>query len=85
MGKSAVMACTAAVEDVVLRHLRLQLGLLEQEGDQECRDAVASIIADENEHLESGKASASNSLLHAPLHTIVCLSTETVIWLGMRL
>jgi len=79
------MSCTVAVEDVVLRHLRDQLMVLEREGDTAARHAVAAIVADENVHLESGTAMGSTSPLYRPIHGLVAASTEAVIWLGMQL
>lgn len=83
-GKHAVMTCTAAVENVVLQHLKSQIRILSEPEDQEGLDAVRSIIADENEHHDSGVA-GQGGFLYKPIHTVVSVSTTFVIWLGMKL
>ena len=84
LGERGVMTCTAAVEDVVLRHLRSQIQVLRDVGDQEGLAAVMSIIADETEHHDSGMA-GSGGLLYKPIHLAVSAATGFVIWLGMKL
>jgi len=48
--KNSILACTVAVEDVVIRHLQHQLNVLEEIGDQSAFDAVSKIVADERSH-----------------------------------
>jgi 3-demethoxyubiquinol 3-hydroxylase len=84
-GASAIAATTVAVESVVLRHLEHQLTIL-QGIDPEAVAAISAIVAEEQQHHDQ-----SASHVHAGrfwlklLKPIVSASTETVIWLGMRL
>lgn len=85
LGKSGIMACTAAVETVVTRHLLKQTNELSREGDFEALKAVEAIVAEEIEHREVGAAEGRDDFLYKPLRIIVAASTSFVIWLGMRL
>jgi 3-demethoxyubiquinol 3-hydroxylase len=84
-GASAIAATTVAVESVVLRHLKHQLTTL-QGIDPEAVAAISAIVVEEQQHHDQ-----SASHVHAGrfwltlLKPIVSASTETVIWLGMRL
>ncbi len=85
LGSSAVAATTAAVEKVVLRHLNDQLSYL-RDTDERAYQAVSSIIADEKAHHDWARTSDTPSRFWmATLEPIVSMSTESVIWLGMRL
>lgn len=84
LGKRGVMACTAAVETVVLGHLRQQVAVLE-ETDPEASAAVRAIIADEEAHQYVGNSEGGDSLWFRPLRCVVAMSTEAVIWLGMKI
>lgn len=84
LGKHAVMTCTAAVEEVVLQHLKSQIRILSDAGDQEGLAAVRSIIADETEHHDSGVA-GSGGFLYRPIHAVISAATKFVIWLGITL
>ncbi|WP_078118462.1 demethoxyubiquinone hydroxylase family protein [Thiosocius teredinicola] len=84
-GRSSVMACTAAVETVVLRHLEDQLQALSALGDIEAYQAVSQIIQDEQAHQEAGRAERVECLFYKPFVAVVEAATEAVIWLGMRL
>ena len=85
LGPSAIAAATAAVESVVLRHLEQQILVL-QDHDASAVSAISAIVADEQQHhaqsLEHVQAGAFWPRLLTP---IVSVSTEAVIWLGMRL
>lgn len=85
MGKSGIMACTAAVETVVTGHLIHQMNQLRAEGEIEALNAVESIVAEELEHQEVGVVQGQNSILYKPLGRVVSVATASVIWLGMKL
>ena len=85
LGRKGVMACTAAVETVVTQHLSKQLIDLEADGDLEARGAVQAIVADEEHHRDSAVEEGFDCVFYKPLYSVVALSTESVIWLGMRL
>ncbi len=86
-GRSAIATTTVAVERVVLRHLQRQLNEL-RGVDDAAASAISSIVQEEQQHHDSsaahiqGRASAFWFRLLTP---VVAASTETVIWLGMRL
>lgn len=84
-GKKAIAATSVAVEHVVLRHLEQQL--IELAGhDAAAHEAVLAIIEDEKEHHDrSAQLLAEPNLWLRFLMPIVSWSTESVIWLGMRL
>lgn len=85
LGERAVMACTRAVETVVNRHLQEQLAHL-IDTDPQAHAAVASIVRDELEHRDvaAERVGADGPLTRA-VDAVVAISTESVIWLGMRL
>lgn len=84
-GRAAIAATTVAVERVVLAHLREQLRVL-GENDAEAAAAISQIVADEQEHHDRSAAQAAGDRFWtAILSPVVSLSTESVIWLGMRL
>lgn len=84
-GQTAIAATTVAVERVVLAHLREQLRMLDG-SDAEAVLAISRIIADEQEHHDrSATQAAGGKFWPAILSSVVALSTESVIWLGMRL
>lgn len=85
LGRAAIAATTVAVERVVLAHLREQLRTLEGI-DAEAVAAISRIVADEQEHHDrSATHAAEGKFWPAILSPVVALSTESVIWLGMRL
>lgn len=84
LGRRGVMACTAAVETVVLGHLHKQLQYLGPY-DAEAHAAVLSIIADEEAHRDVGEAEGGNSIWYRPVRVVVAHATEFVIWLGMKI
>jgi len=84
-GRGAIAATTVAVERVVLAHLKRQLEALEGR-DPEATAAVRAIVYDEQKHHDHAKAHATANLNWlAVLGPLVALSTEVVIWAGMRL
>lgn len=85
MGRAAIGATTMAVERVVLRHLDHQIATLASR-DAEAVRAIESIVADEQEHHdESAGHSITGTWRPRLLTPIVTVSTESVIWLGMKL
>jgi 3-demethoxyubiquinol 3-hydroxylase len=84
-GRAAIVATTVAVERVVLAHLREQLLALDGI-DVEAVAVISRIVADEQEHHDRSAAQAAKGKFWpAILSPLVALSTESVIWLGMRL
>ncbi|HEY4081693.1 MAG TPA: demethoxyubiquinone hydroxylase family protein [Burkholderiaceae bacterium] len=85
MGRAAIAATTVAVERVVLRHLRDQIERL-GESDASAVRAIQAIFAEEQQHHDQAAEHATQRgvWLHL-LQPVVSLSTETVIWLGMKL
>ena len=85
MGRQAIAATTVAVERVVLRHLREQISELEG-ADIPAVGAIRQIIADEEQHHDLARNQVHEHSLAARLiDPVVTVSTETVIWLGMKL
>lgn len=85
VGRTAIAATTVAVERVVLAHLREQLRVLDG-SDAEAAAAISHIVADEQEHHDrSATHAAEGKFWPAVLSPVVEISTESVIWLGMRL
>lgn len=84
-GPRAIAATTVAVERVVLRHLEHQIEALEGR-DEAAIHAIRAIVDEEREHHDRSAAHARAGriwlLLLAP---VVSVSTEAVIWVGMRL
>jgi len=84
LGSSAIAATTVAVESVVLRHLEQQIAQLRLI-DPSAVAAIVTIVDEEREHHD-------RSLVHARagrfwprvLTPLVSISTEAVIWVGMR-
>lgn len=85
LGRQAVAATTFAVESVVLGHLEKQLLIL-KDRDPEAYATVLDIVDEEREHHDHGKRLMEAGRFWLSLITpVVRFSTETVIWLGMRL
>ena len=85
LGSQAIASTTYAVESVVLGHLEQQIIALD-ETDKEARNTIADIVEEEQAHHDQGRALIETGKYWPALITpIVRLSTETVIWLGMRL
>ena len=85
LGRSAMAATTVAVERVVLRHLHEQIAVL-RDTDPAATLAIRSILAEEQHHHDQSAAHipASGFWLRV-LQPVVSLSTEAVIWAGMKL
>jgi 3-demethoxyubiquinol 3-hydroxylase len=84
-GRPAIAATTVAVEHVVLRHLKHQLGVLAGK-DESAVQAISKIVAEEQQHHDQSASHLVKSRFWLKLLTpIVAASTESVIWLGMRL
>jgi len=84
-GRRAIAATTVAVERVVLRHLAHQLQVLGSR-DAAATAAIASIVDEEQQHYDrSAFHSRAGGFWPAILTPIVSVSTELVIWAGMRL
>lgn len=84
LGKTGVMACTAAVETVVLNHLQQQLEYLHGVRDARAINAVAAILKDEIEHRDAG-AEGQHGLLYDCVYASVAPPTGWMIKLGMHL
>ncbi|MBV8633161.1 MAG: demethoxyubiquinone hydroxylase family protein, partial [Burkholderiaceae bacterium] len=85
LGGRAIAATTMAVERVVLTHLERQITELANQ-DAAAVATIEAIIADERAHHDLSVDSAGKqSVLSRALMAIVSFSTETVIWLGMKL
>jgi ubiquinone biosynthesis monooxygenase Coq7 len=83
-GSQAISVTTVAVERVVLKHLRAQLGELANE-DAEAVTAISSILIEEQQHHDqSAMHIHRESKLQNMLATFVSGATESVIWIGMR-
>lgn len=85
LGRGAIAATTVAVESVVLRHLEQQLVLL-SDSDPAAATAISAIVAEEQHHHDQSATRVQTDTLWTKVLTpIVSASTESVIWLGMRL
>ncbi|GAB2498838.1 demethoxyubiquinone hydroxylase family protein [Pseudoxanthomonas sangjuensis] len=84
-GRNAIAATSVAVESVVLRHLERQIADL-REDDPEAVVAISAIVAEEQQHHDlSASHLQANGFWSWIITPLVSASTETVIWLGMRL
>ena len=84
LGRRAIAATTVAVERVVLGHLRDQVARLT--GDEAAIAVISAIVNEEQEHHDRFAAQGrGGDVWSALLDPIVAASTETVIWLGMRM
>lgn len=85
LGKSAVSATTYAVERVVLRHLNEQISTLRSIDPAAC-EAISLILSEEQQHHDEALTGFDdNGLWSKTVVPIVTISTEWIIWLGMRL
>lgn len=83
LGSKAIVATTVAIERVVLRHLSHQLESLGD--DPAAQEIITDILGEEQEHLERSEAHDLAGFWPAIILQVVSRSTETVIWLGMKL
>jgi len=85
LGRRAIAATTVAIETVVLRHMHEQVAALDGI-DPAAADTLRDVIADEQQHHDaSGPHLASPGIWPRLIDPVVRVSTETVIWMGMRL
>lgn len=85
LGRRGIMACTWAVESVVINHLNEQLVYLKQANDKEALDTVQAIIDDEINHRDEGfTQGGTKNIWYQPLRCAISLFTEGVIRFGMR-
>lgn len=85
LGRHAIAATTVAVERVVLRHLEAQLRELAGR-DEAAVAAIAQIVDEERQHHDRSAAHLEPGRFWSRLLSpVVAASTESVIWLGMRL
>lgn len=83
-GKRGIMACTWAVESVVVDHLVNQLKYLKDKDDIEAYRAVSSILDDEQNHRDIGLEQGGKNFLFGPFRFVIGAFTEGVIRFGMR-
>jgi ubiquinone biosynthesis monooxygenase Coq7 len=84
-GRRAIAGTTVAVERVVLAHLKQQLGVLAGK-DEAAVEAISKIVAEEQQHHDQSAVHVGvGGFWQKVLTPIVATSTESVIWLGMRL
>lgn len=84
-GRASIAATTAAVEYVVLGHLKQQLAALAGNDESAVR-AISTIVAEEQQHHDQSMSHLAKSHFWPKVLTpVVAASTESVIWLGMRI
>ena len=84
-GGQAIAATTAAVERVVLEHLRQQL-LTVNGSDDQAAAAISAIVDEEQQHFDRSTSHLRPADFWSRLLSpVVAAATESVIWLGMRL
>ena len=84
-GRGAIAATTVAVERVVLSHLAHQRQVLAGQ-DGAAVEAINQIVEEEQQHHDHSAAHVRGRQFWPKVLTpIVAASTESVIWLGMRL
>ena len=85
LGTKGIMACTWAVESVVIAHLHKQLEYLSSEEDGAAYAVVKSILEDEVNHRDTGfNRGGTSNLFYSPFRFMVSTFTEGVIRFGMR-
>lgn len=85
LGRRGIMACTWAVESVVINHLHDQVTYLKDKGDMAALKAVENILEDEQNHRDTGfNEGGTENIWYQPLRFSVSLFTESVIRFGMR-
>ncbi|MGL4231574.1 MAG: demethoxyubiquinone hydroxylase family protein [Casimicrobium sp.] len=85
LGRKAIAGTTVAVEHVVLKHLSHQIEQL-HDNDVPAVEAIRAILDDEQSHHDrSAQHVDENDRWFRLLRPIVAVSTESVIWLGMKL
>ena len=61
LGRDFVMACTEAVESVIVDHYRDQLKELDKSKETELKKKISKFLADEDEHKETGANNITNN------------------------
>jgi 3-demethoxyubiquinol 3-hydroxylase len=85
LGRKGIMACTWAVESVVINHLKEQLLYLQSKSDNAAYEAVNAILEDEINHRDTGfDKGGTGNIWYQPFRSIVSFFTESVIRFGMR-
>ena len=85
LGRQFIAATTVAVERVVLEHLRLQLQELSGQ-DERAVAVISAIVEEEQQHHDQSASHLSGyRVLPQLIGHVVSASTESVIWLGMRI
>ena len=85
LGRRGIMACTWAVESVVINHLHNQVEYLKAKDDIAALEAVENILEDEKNHRDTGfNEGGTGNVWYQPLRFSVSLFTESVIRFGMR-
>ena len=85
LGRRGIMACTWAVESVVINHLHNQVEYLKEKDDIAALNAVEEILEDEKNHRDTGfNRGGTSNIWYQPLRFLVSLFTESVIRFGMR-
>ncbi|MFN7111399.1 MAG: demethoxyubiquinone hydroxylase family protein [Brevundimonas sp.] len=82
LGREAILACTAAVERTVHRHLNDQIAWTEMR-DPELHDTLKAIQVEEMAHLEYATQSR-RSAGFGWLELLISAATEGLIWLSTR-
>jgi len=85
IGSTGVMACTAAVETVVLEHLTRQLEHLRHTHDADAIAAIESILADELTHRDIARGGSLRGPLYRGVYRVAGAATAGVIAVGLRL
>jgi ubiquinone biosynthesis monooxygenase Coq7 len=85
VGRRGIMACTWAVESVVVNHLHNQIEYLESKQDVEALKTVQDILEDEQNHRDTGfQSGGASNVFYQPLRCVISLLTEVIIRFGMR-
>jgi len=85
LGRRGIMACTWAVESVVVEHLHSQIAFLKSKKDVKALEAVEAILEDEQNHRDIGREEGgAENILYKPLRFAISMFTEGVIRFGMR-
>lgn len=84
-GRQAIAATTVAVERVVLRHLADQIEILKS-SDAAAAAVISTIVEEEQQHHdESASHLKVGGFWDRLLSPVVSASTESVIWIGLRI
>ncbi|MDR7376064.1 ubiquinone biosynthesis monooxygenase Coq7 [Rhodoferax ferrireducens] len=85
LGRHFIASTTVAVERVVLKHLRAQLQELSGHDDRAV-SVISAIVEEEQHHHDQSASHLSKvQVMPALVGHVVSASTESVIWLGMRI